>query len=337
MCAGEGRFQLQYLDIAFKNQKRRQNMSMQQNKIIINCAITGGIHIPTQSDYLPITPKQIASEAVRSAEVGAGTVHLHVRDPKTGKPNSDIGLFREVCAEIHKKTNVVQCLTTGGPIGASPEERVKVISALEPELASMNMGSFNFALFQISDRFSKFKYDWERSYLKMTKDYIFKNTFKSMEIFLKTMRDHGTKPELECYDVGQLYNAAFMADKGYLNTPIYIQMIFGILGAIQPSVENLVHMKNTADKLFGDDYCWSALPVGRHQFSLGVVAATMGGNVRVGLEDNLYLRKGILLSSNEEAVSKIRSLLDELSIEIAGHSETRQLLKLKGKENTNFL
>ncbi|MCG7853587.1 MAG: 3-keto-5-aminohexanoate cleavage protein [Methanosarcinaceae archaeon] len=312
-------------------------MAMRQDKIIINCAITGSIHIPTQSDYLPITPKQIASEAVRAAEAGAGTVHLHVRDPKTGKPNSDIGLFREIGAKIHKRSTVVQCLTTGGPMGASPEERVKVVSELEPELASMNMGSFNFALFHLSDRFPKFKHDWERPYLEMTKDYIFKNTFESMEIFLKTMRDHGTKPELECYDVGQLYNAAFMADKGYLDTPLYLQMIFGILGAIQPSVENLVHMKNTADKLFGNDYCWSALPVGRHQFSLGAVAAVMGGNVRVGLEDNLYLRKGTLLASNEEAVSKIRTLLDELSIEIADHSETRQLLKLKGKENTNFI
>ena len=312
-------------------------MAMRQDRIIINCAITGSIHIPTQSDHLPIAPKQIASEAVRAAKGGAGTVHLHVRDPKTGKPNSDIGLFREVCAEIHEQTTVVQCLTTGGPVGASPEERVKVVSELEPELASMNMGSINFALFHLADRFPTFKYDWERPYLEMTKDYIFKNTFESIEIFLKTMRDHGTKPELECYDVGQLYNAAFFADKGYLDTPLYLQMVFGILGAIQPSVENMVHMKNTADKLFGDDYCWSALPVGRHQFSLGAVAAVMGGNVRVGLEDNLYLRKGTLLASNEEAVLKIRTLLDELSIEIADHAETRQLLKLKGKENTNFI
>lgn len=311
-------------------------MAMKQSKVIINCAITGSIHIPTMTDYLPITPKQIADEAVRAGDAGAGTVHLHVRNPETGQPSSDVGLFKEVCAEIHRRSDVVQCTTTGGGLGMTPEERLTVVSELEPELASMNMGSINFGLFPGLDKYKEFKYEWEREYLEMTRDFVFRNTFKSMEIFFNTMRDCGTKPEMECYDVGHIYNAAFMADRGYVDKPFFLQLIMGILGAIQPSVENLVHMKNTADKLFGDDYVWSVLPVGRHQFGLGTVAAVMGGNVRVGMEDNLYERKRKMLTSNEEAVTKIRRMLEELNLEIADYAETRKILGLKGKENTKF-
>ena len=198
------------------------------------------------------------------------------------------------------------------------------------------MGSINFGLFPLLDRYDKFKFEWERQYLEMTKDFVFTHTFKSMEFFFKSMRDHGTKPELECYDMGHIYNVAFLAGKGLIDKPFYLQFVMGILGAIQPSVENLVHMKNTADKLFGDDYLWSVLPVGRHQFGLATVASVMGGNVRVGMEDNLYVSKGKLATSNEEAVLKIRGMLKELSLEVADHDAVRQMLHLKGKGNTKF-
>lgn len=218
----------------------------------------------------------------------------------------------------------------------TPEERVRVVRELQPELASCNMGSFNFGLFPLLERFPEFKFEWEREYLEMTRDFIFPNTFKSLEIFLKSFRDSGTKPEMECYDVGHLYNVAHMADQGYIDKPFFLQLILGILGAIQPSVENLVHMKNTADKLFGDDYLWSVLPVGRHQFALGTVGVVMGGNVRVGMEDNLYLGKGVLVKSNAESVAKIRHMIEELSLEVATPDETREMLKLKGRDKTNF-
>jgi uncharacterized protein (DUF849 family) len=211
-----------------------------------------------------------------------------------------------------------------------------VVKELQPELASCNMGSFNFGLFPLLDRYPEFKFEWEREYLEMTRDFIFSNTFKSLEIFLKSFRDSGTKPEMECYDMGHLYNVAYMADKGFIDKPFFLQLIMGILGAIQPSVENLVHMKNTADKLFGDDYLWSVLPVGRHQFTLGTVGVAMGGNVRVGMEDNLYLAKGVLVKSNEESVAKMRHLIEELSLEVASPDETREMLNLKGRDKTNF-
>jgi uncharacterized protein (DUF849 family) len=311
-------------------------MAMKQKKVIINCAVTGSIHIPTMTPHLPITPQQIASEAIAAAKAGAGTVHLHVRNPETGQPSSDLGLFKEVCSEIHRSSDVVMCPTTGGGLGMTPEERVRVVRELQPELASCNMGSFNFGLFPLLDRFPEFKFEWEREYLEMTRDFIFPNTFKSLEIFLKSFRDSGTKPEMECYDVGHLYNVAHMADQGFIDKPFFLQLILGILGAIQPSVENLVHMKNTADKLFGDDYLWSVLPVGRHQFSLGTVGVAMGGNVRVGMEDNLYLSKGVLVKSNAESVAKMRHLIEELSLEVATPDEARAMLKLKGRDKTKF-
>jgi len=198
------------------------------------------------------------------------------------------------------------------------------------------MGSFNFGIFPLLERYSKFKFDWEPGYLEMTRDFVFMNTFKSMEVFFKTFRDHGTKPEMECYDMGHIYNVAFMAEKGFIEKPFFLQLIMGILGAIQPSVENLLHMKKTADSLFGDDYIWSVLPVGRHQFSLGIVAAVMGGNVRVGMEDNLYLGKGVKVKSNQESVQKIRGMMEALSLEIGTPDEVRKMLKLKGKNQTKF-
>lgn len=311
-------------------------MAMKQSKVIINCAITGSIHIPTQSPYLPITPQQIADEAVKAAGAGAAIVHLHARNPETGQPSSDLRLVKEYCSEIHRRSDVIICTTTGAGLGMTPEERLKVVAEFQPELASMNMGSINFGLFPLLERYEEFKFEWEKEYLEMTRDFIFPNTFKSLEIFLKTFRDNGTKPELECYDVGHLYNAGYFADRGWIEKPFYIQLIFGILGAIQPSVENIVHMRNVADKLFGDDHLSSVLPVGRNQFALGTVNAVMGGNVRVGMEDNLYLRKGELVKSNEQSVKKMVHLLDELSLEVATPDETRQILGLKGKDQTKF-
>jgi len=312
-------------------------MAKNERKVIINCAVTGAIHVPSQSDYLPITPQQIADEAVRAANAGAATVHIHVRDPKTGEPTMDLGLFREVCQEVSRRSDVVICITTGGHPLMTPEERMVGVKAYGPELASINMGSMNFGLFPALDKIQEYKWSWEKDYLERSKDMVFKNTFYDQERILKIMNDHGTKPEMECYDVAHLYNTAHWVDKGALNPPFWLQLIFGILGGIQPSVENLVFMKNTADKLFGDDYVWSILPVGRYQFSLGTVAVVMGGNVRVGLEDNLYLGKGELLTSNEDAVKKIRRIVEqELDIPIATPDEARKILKLKGMKNTKF-
>jgi uncharacterized protein (DUF849 family) len=305
--------------------------------VIINCAITGSIHIPTMSPYLPITPQQIADEAVAAADAGAATVHLHARVPETGKPTPDPELFKVFCREIHQRSDVVICITTGGGLGMTPDQRLEAVKALKPELASLNMGSMNFGLFPLKDKIKDYKYEWEPAYLEMTRDFIFKNTFYDMERMLGTMKDNGTKPEMECYDVGHLYNAAYWADQGVIEPPFWFQFIFGIMGGIQPSVENLVHMRNTADKLFGRDYVWSVLAAGRHQFNLCTVGAVMGGSVRVGLEDNLYVAKGELAKSNADTVSKMCRILRELSLELATPDEARQILKLKGKDQTKFM
>lgn len=310
---------------------------MTQRKIIINCAVTGAIHIPTQSPYLPISPQHIIDEAVKAAAAGAGSIHIHVRNPSNGQPTSDLGLFKEVLGEIQKRSDVVLCPTTGGGLGMTAEERLRVVAELKPELASCNMGSLNYGLFPLLERFETFKFDWEREYLEMTRDFIFPNTFQSLETFMKTFRESGTRPEMECYDVGHLYNIVHMAERGLIEKPFFIQFVMGILGGIQPSVENLLHMKNTADRLFGKDYLWSVLAAGQYQFSYGTVAAVMGGNVRVGMEDNLYLSKGRLVKSNEESVLKIRRIIEDLSMEIASPDEVRRLLNLKGKDKTKFM
>ena len=305
-------------------------------KVIINCAITGAIHVPSQSEHLPITPDRIAAEAIAAAEAGAATVHLHARDPETGRPDMDLELFRKFCRQVHEQCNAVICITTGGAPTMTPEERMVAVRDLRPELASINMGSINFGLFPMMSKIKQYKYDWEKPYLESSKDLVFKNTFYDQERIFKIMEECGTKPELECYDVGHLHNTAYWADRGVIKPPFWIQLILGIHGAIQPSVENLVFMKETADKLFGNDYIFSVLAVGRHEFNLGTVGVIMGGCVRVGLEDNLYLGKGELAKSNADMVAKMRRIIEELSFETADPAAARQMLALKGKDATNF-
>jgi uncharacterized protein (DUF849 family) len=305
-------------------------------KVIVSCAVTGAIHTPTMTPHLPITPGEIAQEAIAAAEAGASSIHIHVRDPRTGEPTMDLGLFQEVCQEIHRKSDVIICITTGGAPTMTPEERMVAVKKFRPELATINMGSINFGLFHLIDRYKEYKWDWEKKYLERSKDLIFKNTFYDMERIFKTMKEYGTRPEMECYDVGHLYNTAYWTEKGTLEPPFWLQLIMGIMGALQPSVENLVFMKNTADKLFGKDYIWSVLAAGRHEFNLCTVGAIMGGNVRVGMEDNLYLARGELARSNAEMVQKMVRILNELGLEPATPGEARQVLKLSGKEKVGF-
>jgi uncharacterized protein (DUF849 family) len=306
------------------------------SNVIVNCAVTGAIHIPSMSPYLPITPEEIADEAVSAAEAGAATVHLHARDRETGQPNSDPELFRVFCQDVHERSDVIICITTGGGLGMTVDERMSAVKKLKPELASLNMGSINFGLFPLKDQIKEYKHEWEEKYLEMTRDFVFKNTFSDVGRILEIMRDNGTKPEMECYDIGHLYNTAYFADKGYIDPPFWFQFIMGIMGGIQPSVDNLLHFKNTADKLFGKDYVWSVLAAGKNEFALGTVAVVMGGNVRVGMEDNLYLGKGRLARNNAEMVAKMVRIMGELSMEHATPDEARKILGLKGKDQTSF-
>jgi uncharacterized protein (DUF849 family) len=309
----------------------------QQKKVIITCAITGGVHTPIMSPHLPITPDEIASEAVRAAEAGAAIIHLHARDPETGRPTPDPDVFMQFLPRIKQQSDAVVNITTGGGMGMALEERLAAAKATSPEMASLNMGSFNFGLFPVAERFQDWRFDWEKGYLEGTKDYIFKNTFKDIEGILKTLgEEKGVKFEFECYDVGHLYNLAHFVDRGLVTPPFFVQTIFGILGGIGADVDNLLHMRRIAQRLFGADYEWSVLAAGRHQMAFCTQAAIMGGNVRVGLEDSLYIAKGELAKSNADQVAKIRRILEDLSLEIATPEEARQRLQLKGSHNVDF-
>jgi uncharacterized protein (DUF849 family) len=309
----------------------------QQKKVIITCAITGGVHTPTMSPHLPITPDEIASEAVSAAEAGAAIIHLHARDPETGRPTPDPDVFMRFLPRIKQQSDAVVNITTGGGMGMALEERLAAAKATSPEMASLNMGSFNFGLFPVAERFQDWRFDWEKGYLEGTKDYIFKNTFKDIEGILKTLgEEKGVKFEFECYDVGHLYNLAHFVDRGLVTPPFFVQTIFGILGGIGADVDNLLHMRRIAQRLFGADYEWSVLAAGRHQMAFCTQAAIMGGNVRVGLEDSLYIAKGELAKSNADQVAKIRRILEDLSLEIATPEEARQRLQLKGSHNVDF-
>jgi uncharacterized protein (DUF849 family) len=306
------------------------------NKIIVSCAITGSIHTPTMSPFLPITPGQIAAESIAAAKAGAAVLHLHARDPETGKPNQDPELFRRFLPNIKANTDAIINITTGGGLGMSLEQRFAAALVAKPELASMNMGSMNFDISGAANKIKEFIHDWERPYLQMTKDFILSNTFTQIERGLLAMGDNGTRFEYECYDAGHLYNLAHFVDRQLVKPPFYVQSIFGILGGIGAEPENLSFMKATADRLFGNDYYLSVLAAGRQQFPLVTMGAILGGNVRVGLEDNLYVAKGTLATSNAVQVAKIRRILEELGLELATPAEARVMLELKGADGVAF-
>lgn len=312
-------------------------MARQPNKVIITCAVTGGIHTPSMSDALPITPDQIAQSAIEAAEAGASILHLHARDPQDGRPSPSAEVFMQFLPRIKQATDAVLNITTGGGLNMRMEERLEGAMASWPEMASLNMGSMNFGIFPMAWKERDWKHDWEKPYLLGTDDFIFRNTFRDIEHILRNLGEaHGTRFEHECYDVGHLYNVAHFVDRGLLKPPFFIQMIFGILGGIGAAPENLMFMKETADKLFGDDYRWSVLGAGRHQMPLITQAAMMGGHVRVGLEDSLYIGAGKLAASNAEQVAKIRRILEELGLEIATPADAREILALKGGDQVGF-
>jgi uncharacterized protein (DUF849 family) len=312
-------------------------MAAPQKKVIITCAITGAIHTPTMSAHLPVTPREIADESIAAAKAGAAIIHLHARDPKDGRPTPDPKVFLEFLPAIKQSTDAVINITTGGGHNMTVQERLAAPLVLKPEMCSCNMGSMNFGLFPMLGRYKDFKYEWEPKYLEASRDFIFRNTFKDIEYMFKHLgEDCGTRFEFECYDVGHLYNLAHFVDRGLMKPPLFVQTIFGILGGIGADTENLLHMKRIADKLFGDQYYWSILGAGRHQMGLLSVGAQMGGNVRVGLEDSLYLGKGQLAESNADQVRKIRRILEELSLEVASPAEARAMLALKGKDDVAF-
>jgi uncharacterized protein (DUF849 family) len=316
---------------------KKTNGAGQRRKVIITCAVTGSVHTPTMTPYLPITPDEIARDSIAAAEAGAAVLHLHARDPKDGRPTPDPGVFMQFLPRIKQNCDAVVNITTGGGHGMTIEERTAAAMAAKPELASFNMGSMNFGLFPALEKITEFKHPWERAHLENTRDFIFRNTFKDMERLLKELGEGcGTRFEFECYDIGHLYNLAHFVDRGMVKPPFFVQTIFGILGGIGADHENLVHMKRMADKLFGEDYHWSVLAAGRHQMSFVTQSAIMGGHVRVGLEDSLYSGKGELAKSNAEQVAKIRRIVEELSLQIATPAEARAMLKLKGGDSVAF-
>ena len=306
-------------------------------KIIISCAVTGSVHTPSMSPYLPLTPDEITTEAVAAAEAGAAILHLHARNPEDGSPTPDPDVYMQFLPRIKQQSDAVVNITTGGGLGMTLDERLAGPLRASPEMCSMNMGSMNFGLFPILDKMKEFKYEWERKHLEMTRDFIFRNTFKDIEhIFKRLGEDHGTRFEFECYDVGHLYNLAHFVDRGLVKPPFLVQTIFGILGGIGAEHKNLLHMREIANGLFGDDYQWSILAAGKHQLSFCTMGAIMGGNVRVGLEDSLYAGKGKLAKSNAEQVTIIRSIVENLSLEIATPTEAREMLALKGGDMVKF-
>ncbi len=306
-------------------------------KVIITCAVTGSIHTPTMSPHLPITPQQIADEAVAAAKAGAAILHLHARDPVDGRSSFDPAVFRQFLPQIHAQTDAVINITTGGSQTMTLDQRLAAALDVAPEMASCNMGSMNFATFPVLDKLKEFKHPWERDYLEGSRNGIFRNTFGDIEqIFSRLGEAHGTRFEFECYDVGHLYSLKHFVDRGLASGPLFLQFVFGVLGGIGADIDNLVHMKHIADKLFKDNYRWSVLAAGRHQMPLITHAALMGGNVRVGLEDSLYLGRGELARSNADQVSLIRRVLEPLGIDCATADEAREMLGLKGKSKVNL-
>jgi len=308
-----------------------------RGKVVITCAVTGSIHTPTMSPHLPLTPDQVAEQAIGAAEAGAAILHLHARDPKDGRPTPDPAVFMQFLPRIKQACDAVVNITTGGGHNMTVDERLAAPLQASPEMCSLNMGSMNFGLYPMLSRYKEFKYEWEPKYLEMTRDFIFKNTFKDIERILRDLGEgHGTRFEFECYDIGHLYTLAHFLDRKLVKPPLFVQTIFGILGGVGADPENVAHAKRIADKLFGDDYHWSILAAGRHQLPLITMGAIMGGNVRVGLEDSLYIGKGQLAKTNAEQVTRIRAILENLSLEIATPKEAREMLALKGGDRVNF-
>ncbi len=307
------------------------------SKVIISCAITGAIHTPSMSDALPITPEQIAQSSIEAAEAGAAIIHLHARNPQTGEPTPDPAVFMRFLPTIKQSTDAVLNITTGGGLQMTLEERLAAPMQAKPEMCSLNMGSMNFNISRAGDKITEWKHAWEKPYLAGTDNHIFRNTFRDIEGIVGTLgKGHGTRFEFECYDVGHLYNLAYMLERKVVEPPLFVQTIFGILGGIGAEHRNLMFMKETADRLFGRDYVWSVLAAGRHQMAFTTMAGIMGGNVRVGLEDSLYIGKGQMATSNAQQVAKIKHILEELSLEVATPAEARAILHLKGGDRVGF-
>lgn len=311
-------------------------MSKEKRKVIITCAVTGAIHTPSMSKYLPVSPNEIADAAILAADAGASILHLHARDPSNGKPTQDPAVFEEILPKIKKETDAVINITTGGSPHMTVEERMMPASVFKPELASLNMGSMNFGLYPMLDRFSEFEHTWERDNLEKSRDLVFKNTFQDIETILKIGKSNETRFEFECYDISHLYNLKHFVDRNLISPPFFIQSVFGLLGGIGAHPEDLMHMKRTADRLFGSDYQWSILGAGKNQMTLASMGAAQGANVRVGLEDSLWIEPGKLAQSSKDQVTKVRNILEELSLDIATPNQVRDILKLKGSRHVAF-
>ena len=308
----------------------------QARKVVITCAVTGAIHTPSMSPHLPVTPEEIADAAVGAAEAGAAIVHLHARDPRTGKPDQSPEAFAPFLQVIKQRSDCVINLTTGGAPYMTIEERVRPAATFKPEVASLNMGSMNFGLFPMLNRFKDFQHEWERQHLENSRNLVFKNTFQDIEYILRTCAENDTRFEFECYDISHLYNLAHFLERGLVRPPLFVQSVFGILGGIGPHPEDVQHMKRTADRLFGDAYRWSVLGAGRNQMPVAAMAAAMGGNVRVGLEDSLWDGPGRLAQSNAVQVRRARALIEGLGLEVATPADAREILSLKGGDRVAF-
>ena len=308
----------------------------QSRKVIITCAVTGAIHTPSRSPYLPVTGPEIADAAVKAAQAGAAIVHLHARQPEDGSPSQDPALFEAFLPQIKAQSDVVINITTGGAPTMLVAERLVPVATFKPEVASLNMGSMNLGLYPMLNRFKEFKHAWERPYLANSDDRVFKNTFKDIAHILETCANNGTRFEIECYDIGHLYTAAHFIERGLIKPPFLIQSVFGLLGGIGPHPEDVAHMRRTADRLFGDDYVWSVLGAGRNQMPIAAQSLAMGGHVRVGLEDSLWDGPGNLAQSNAAQVNRVRTLIEGLGLTVATPDEARQMLQLKGRSNVNF-
>jgi uncharacterized protein (DUF849 family) len=305
-------------------------------KVIITCAITGAIHTPSMSPYLPVTPEEIIKDSLEAAEAGAAILHLHARNPEDGRPDQSPEGFAKFLPSIKQRTNAVVNITTGGSPYMSVEERAAPAAKYQPELASLNMGSMNFGLYTMLNRFKNFKHDWEREHLEGSRDLVFRNSFQDIEYVLETCYGNGTRFEFECYDTSHLYNLAHFADRGMVKAPFFVQSVFGLLGGIGTHHEDVLHMKRTADRLFGDDYRWSVLGAGANQFRIATQSATLGGNVRVGLEDSIWAGRGQLAKSNAEQVGKVRTIIEGLGLQVATPDEAREILGLKGGDQVAF-